>query len=636
MSRSEQLGRRKRLLVVCLTGLGILVVVAIAADWIAPHDPLAIDPSIRLAPPGPEHLLGTDHLGRDVFSRIIVGTRTALIAALEAVSIALVAGVTLGLLTGYRGGWLDRAGTRIADIMQAMPALLLALAFIAVIGDGLVNAMLAVGIIFVDSYFRLTRALVLGQREMLYVDAAHVAGLKTRTVFRNILPNIAGPLIVHTSILLGVALLIEAALSFLGVGATPDQVSWGTMLEEARLNLYTTPFLAIVPGFAITLAVLLFNLTGEALGDFLNSSDDIRTNRSHSDATATRRVSDQSVDVSPNGSISPDLSPERASDLVLEVKGLTLETRDTAGESYELLSDVEFGIRRGEFYGLVGESGSGKSMTAKAIMGLLPPGVRRTNGSIRLGEDELTKMSGGEMRRVRGTRVSMIFQEAIPSLSPVHTIGDQLVDSVRAHTEMPRNEAWERAAELLGLVGVPSARDRLKDYPHQFSGGMAQRVGVARALTGDPELLIADEPTTALDVTIQAQVLDLLVELTEKLNMAVLLITHDIGVVANTCDRVALMYAGQVMEQGPVRHTFENPRHPYAEALLAAIPNAESPDERLATIPGVVPPAWDWPVGCRFSPRCQYANDACYETSVEMHEGVRCLRVADLDLEGVE
>lgn len=623
------------LLWVCLAGLGVVVFIAITADWLAPHDPLKIDASIRLLPPSGDHLLGTDHLGRDVFSRLLVGTRTALVASLEAVSIALIVGVSLGLAIGYRGGWWDRLGTRFADVMQSIPALLLALAFIAVVGDGLVKAMLAVGLVFIDSYFRITRALVLAQREMLYVDAAHVSGLRTRTIFKNILPNISGPLIVHTSILLGVALLVEAMLSFLGVGAQPDQVSWGAMLEEARQNLYTQPSLAIFPGAAITLAVLLFNLTGEALWDmFAKDEPQWRSTRPISGVSVVPIESTDDAEANADSPVSEssDFAPER--DLVLSVEGLTVAATSEVGE-VELVSDAHLGIARGEVYGLVGESGSGKSITALAIMGLLPPNVRTIDGSVCLEDEELVGLDEEGLRKIRGERIAMIFQEAIPSLSPTHTIGDQLVDVVRAHFDVSKREAKERAAELLSLVGVPDAMRRLDDYPHQFSGGMAQRVAIAGALAGDPEILIADEPTTALDVTIQAQVLDLLLDLTDRLDMSVLLITHDIGVVANTCERVAVMYAGHVVEQGPIRSILKTPQHPYSEALLAAMPTEASDENRLRTIPGVVPPAWAWPSGCRFHPRCPYAKDECMTSPIAMFNDTRCIRAEELTLKGV-
>jgi peptide/nickel transport system permease protein len=230
----------------------------------------------------------------------------------------------------------------------------------------------------------------------------------------------------------------------------------------------------------------------------------------------------------------------------------------------------------------------------------------------------------------------MVFQEPVAALSPVHTVGRQISDAVLAHKPMSRRQALERAAELLALVGVPDPRRRLHDYPHQFSGGMAQRVVIAGALACEPELLVADEPTTALDVTIQAQVLDLLMDLRQRLSMSVLLITHDLGVVADACDRLAVMYAGEVVEVGGVQATFERPRHPYTAALLAAMPRGEGANKALATIPGRVPPAWAWPQGCRFHPRCAHALETCKRPPNPMQDGVRCKRAQELRLAGTK
>jgi peptide/nickel transport system permease protein len=254
------------------------------------------------------------------------------------------------------------------------------------------------------------------------------------------------------------------------------------------------------------------------------------------------------------------------------------------------------------------------------------------------GGTELAGLADHELRRIRGRRIGMVFQEPVAALSPVHTVGRQISDAVRAHTNLTARQAIERAAELLALVGVPEPSRRLQDYPHQFSGGMAQRVVIAGALACEPELLIADEPTTALDVTIQAQVLDLLMDLRQRLSMSVLLITHDLGVVADACDRVAVMYAGEIVEVGGIQSTFSHPRHPYTAALLAAMPRGEGGTENagqpLATVPGRVPPAWAWPQGCRFHPRCAHAAAGCAQPPNEMRNGVRCKRAGELRLKG--
>jgi len=595
----------------------LVLVCAIGAPWIAPFDPFAPNIRHRLEAPGALYWLGTDDLGRDMLSRLIFGARTALIASFESVGIGLVAGVSLGLLAGYVGGWLDRVAMRFADVMQSIPAILLALALIGVLGKGLGNAMLAVGMIFAISFMRITRAVVLAEREQLYVDAARVLGLRPVAIMlKQILPNVSGPLIVQASISLGTALLIEAMLSFLGVGADSTQVSWGSMLETARQFQSEQALLPVVPGLAITLTVLSFNLLGDTLRDALLPSSAQAPRRA---ASAPIAAADADAPLPPN--------------TLLAVRGLTVRAA-MGGSEAELLSQVSLHVKRGEVLGLVGESGCGKSMTASAILGLLPRGAHIAGGSVQLAGTELVGLPEEALRHIRGKRIGMVFQDPNAALSPVHTIGTQLEDIVRAHQPLSRAQARKRAIELLDLVGVPDAERRLQDYPHQFSGGMAQRVVIAGALACNPELLIADEPTTALDVTIQAQVLDLLADLRQRLGMSVLLITHDLGVVADLCDRVAVMYAGQIVEVGDVRQTLMAPRHPYTTALLQAMPGGEVSgavgSRTLTTIAGRVPPAWAWPQGCRFHPRCPQAVAACSQQPIPLEGGVRCTRAAPL------
>jgi peptide/nickel transport system permease protein len=603
----------------CLAWLVLLAVLALGAGTIAPHDPHLPAIKHRLVGPGAVYWLGTDDLGRDTLSRLIFGARTALQASFQSVGIGVLFGVSIGLVVGYLGGWYDRVAMRLADVMQSIPALLLALALIGVLGKGLGNAMVAVGVIFAVSFMRITRAVVMAEREQLYVDAARVLGLRTVAILlRQILPNVAAPLIVQASIALGTALLIEAMLSFLGVGAESTEVSWGGMLETARQFQSQQPLLPVFPGLAITFSVLAFNLLGDSLRDAMLPAGAAATPRPAAAAPAR-----------PAAEAAP--APE---DALLRVSRLTVTASLPGGGEAELLSDVSFHVRRGETLGLVGESGCGKSMTATAIMGLLPQGVHVSAGSIRLAGTELAGLGDGELRRIRGRRIGMVFQEPMAALSPVHTVGRQISDAVRAHSGMGRKQALERAAELLALVGVPDPRRRLADYPHQFSGGMAQRVVIAGALACEPELLIADEPTTALDVTIQAQVLDLLMDLRQRLSMSVVLITHDLGVVADACDRVAVMYAGEIVEVGGIQETFSRPRHPYTAALLAAMPRGEGSGSALATVPGRVPPAWAWPRGCRFHPRCAHAAPGCAEPPNPLLDGVRCKRAGELRLGG--
>jgi oligopeptide/dipeptide ABC transporter ATP-binding protein len=299
---------------------------------------------------------------------------------------------------------------------------------------------------------------------------------------------------------------------------------------------------------------------------------------------------------------------------LLEVSDLRTYFRTDAGV-VRAVDGVSFHVLPGEVLGIVGESGCGKSVTALSIMQLIPrpPGELVDGSSIRFRGEELVGATERRLRELRGDDMAMIFQEPMTSLNPVYTIGDQIAESLRLHRSMTQRAARDRAIEMLRLVGIPAAETRVDDYPHQLSGGQRQRVMIAMALSCEPDLLIADEPTTALDVTIQAQILELLAELRARLGMAMILITHDLGVVAEVCDRVVVMYAGQVVEHGTVDRLFREPRHPYTEGLLRAVPRLGVRHEQLAVIPGTVPSASDWPAGCRFHTRCPYGWDRCAE-----------------------
>jgi len=297
---------------------------------------------------------------------------------------------------------------------------------------------------------------------------------------------------------------------------------------------------------------------------------------------------------------------------LLSVVGLKTEFRTDDG-AHLAVDDVSFEVRAGQTVGVVGESGCGKSVTALSVMGLVQPPGRVAGGRILFHGEDLLQKNEAEMRRIRGNRIAMIFQEPMTSLNPVFTVGEQIAEAVRLHLGKTRKEAHQRAVDLLGLVGIPSPAERARSYPHELSGGMRQRVMIAMALACDPELLVADEPTTALDVTIQAQILDLLRKLQRERGLAVLLITHDLGVVAETCDQVVVMYAGKVVERAPARDLFSGPRHPYAAGLLRSLPGVARKlgRSRLEAIPGVVPPLAQMPAGCRFRQRCDRAQAIC-------------------------
>src|SRR4051794_20540118 len=323
---------------------------------------------------------------------------------------------------------------------------------------------------------------------------------------------------------------------------------------------------------------------------------------------------------------------------LLEVDGLTVAF-GTSGGALTVVDDVAFSVDTGETLGLVGESGCGKSVSSLAVMGLVSERTGRVRArTLRLGAHDLTTVSKPVLRSLRGPEMAMIFQEPMTSLNPAFTIGNQIAESVRAHQKVSRAHAKTRAVEMLDRVGIPDPQRRVKDYPHAFSGGMRQRAMIAMALANDPKLLIADEPTTALDVTIQAQILDLLKALQRDTGMAIVFVTHDLGVVADICDRVVVMYAGEVVEESALEPVFDRPRHPYSAGLLASMPQSTPPGAPLTVIPGQVPSPDAWPVGCRFAARCPHSQPVCTAAPVPWTDaadgGVRCVRADELALSG--
>ena len=617
---------REKAALVALVYLLALTIAALTYKWWWPYNQSDNDYSKIFSGPVGHHWLGTDRLGRDTVARLLAGASVSLRASFQVVITALIIATPLGLAAGYIGGWFDNAMMRVMDAILSIPALILALAIAGVLGRGLTNALIALTIVFIPGFTRLIRAQTLAVREETFIEASQSIGSRPWWLLvARVLPNVASPIIVQASLSLGAVLLAEATLSFLGVGITPPNSSWGVMLSDAFEKIYVHPWQIVYPGVAILLTVLAFNVLGDGLRDAF-SVDTVRRKRKGK-AGITRVVI-------PNPA-PPAAAPE---DALLVVDGLTVEFETDQGV-HRVVEDVSFYVRPGETLGLVGESGSGKTVSSLSILRIIPsPPGRIVAGSIRFEGKDLLLADFETMRRVRGAEIAMVFQDPMSSLNPAYTVGNQLTEALRLHENVSRSEAQQRAVEILTRVGIPEPEARLNQYPHEFSGGMRQRVVIAMALICRPKVLIADEPTTALDVTVQAQILELLEDLQRETGMAVIFVTHDLGVVAGICDRVTVLYAGQVVETGEVHDLFAKPEHPYTAGLLAAMPQRHEGDGDLASIPGRVPPPDRMPVGCRFHPRCAFAVEGVCDVApivLEAHTDgarVRCVRHAELDL----
>jgi oligopeptide/dipeptide ABC transporter ATP-binding protein len=628
----------------------VVIVAAIFAPVVAPHPPDVQDINAINAGPSTAHWLGTDDLGRDILSRLIWGARISLRAAFEIVALAAIFAIPLGLIAGFFRGAVDSVIMRTMDALFSFPPLVLALTVAALLGADVNDAAIAIAIVFIPGFVRLLRGEVIAVREEAYIESARSLGATSkRLIGRHVMPNVASPIIIQLALSLGFALLAEAGLSFLGVGEQPPTPSWGGMLQEGFQFINSSPWALIFPGLAIMLSVLSFNLVADGLRDSLG-----RERPAGSSPVAGERQG-RRLGLGRFAAAGRQAAPavEPAGAALLEVEHLRVEFL-TRGGWLPVMEDASFSVQRGHTLGLVGESGSGKTVSALAVMGLLPAKVSRVSGSIRFEGQELTSISPAKLRQLRGNQMAMIFQEPMTSLNPAYTVGNQIAEQVRTHRDLSRSEAWKVAVEALDRVEIPQAASRAQDYPYAFSGGMRQRVMIAMALSCSPKLLIADEPTTALDVTTQAQIIDLLHVLQREEDMAMIFVTHDLGVIADVADDVVVMYAGQIAEQAAAANLFVRPRHPYTEALLDSIPQLTPKGEPLHAIPGMVPRPDRLPPGCRYAPRCSHAQEQCVVAPVALARPadagappsgngggvsvasslVRCIRLDELTLSG--
>ncbi|MEV8517645.1 dipeptide/oligopeptide/nickel ABC transporter permease/ATP-binding protein [Dactylosporangium sp. NPDC051484] len=624
---------RDRFAVVALIYLVLLVLVAVFARLLTQWQTEQLNAGGTGPFTGPswDHLLGTDNLGRDNATRIFAGARFALRDAIQVSAMTLAMGIPVGLVAGYRGGWVDTIIMRLTDAIQSIPAIVLILAVAQVSNQSLQWVLLAIAFGFVPTIARLVRSSTLAVRQESFVEASLVAGTRERwIVLRRILPNVLSPIIVQATIIMGAAIFIEAALAIIGVGYPVGSAAWGAMLNDAFTTVSSSFWNMLVPGMAIAVTVLAFNLVGDGLRDALG------VDRSSLYGRKTRMGLTQAKHLRKRG---PRAASEHSSDNLLEVRGLSIEVQ--SGDDWiPALDNVSFSIKPGEAVGLVGESGAGKTLTSMAVMRLLPsPPYRIVGGEIALEGRDILRMSFDEVRGVRGREIGMIFQDPMLALNPAYTVGRQIAEAIRLHEDVSKHVAEKRAIDLLERVGIPDPARRAKAYPHEFSGGMRQRAMIAMALSCSPKLLIADEPTTAIDVTVQAQILDMLRDLRKEMGLSVLLVTHDLGVVAEFCDRAVVMYAGQIVEQADTRRIFADPVHPYTRGLLRSVPRMGAAKQDFDPITGQVPPLHAMPAGCRFHPRCDVAMAECANEPIQLQSrgdaAARCIRAWDNEREAV-
>jgi peptide/nickel transport system permease protein len=472
--------------------------------------------------------------------------------------VAALIGITAGLIAGYRGGWFDTAASWMAGVVLSLPAIVILLAARAVIGPSIWWIMAIFGVVLSASYYRIVYGAVRNVRKELYIDAARVAGLSDlRIVGRHVLTAVRAPVILLTTGLFAVAIAIQASLDFLGVG-DPSLPTWGGMLSEGFYNLSRTPWLMAWPSIAIALTCIALSLFGTALRDVLEQSGG-HTARASTWSAPTPR---------PEQPVRHDAAPD--SDALLEIDGLSVAYR-TGSAWKTVVDDVSLTVRRGEVHALIGESGSGKTQTAWSVLGLLPAGGTCVAGAIRFDGGDVLQMTPRELEQLRGRRIGYVPQEPMSNLDPSYTVGHQLVKPLRITLGLSRKEAKARALMLLARVGIADPERTFAAYPHQISGGMAQRVLIAGAVATEPDLIIADEPTTALDVTVQAEILQLLRDLQRESGMSLLIVTHNFGVVADLADRVSVMRSGSIVETGPVADVFADPLHEYTRGLFEAL-----------------------------------------------------------------
>ncbi|TCC29308.1 dipeptide/oligopeptide/nickel ABC transporter permease/ATP-binding protein [Kribbella sindirgiensis] len=595
--------------------LAVVILAAILAPLLTPYDILTQEDTG--GGPSGAHWFGLDSANRDIFTRLVYGARWSLMIGLGATALALTAGAIVGAVAATSRKAVDETVMRILDVVMAFPGIALAAVLVAVFGGSIPVLVIAIAFLYTPPVARVVRANVLAQYGEDYVIAEKIIGARTpHILLRHVAINCAAPVLVFCTVMVADAIVFEASLSFIGAGVRPPEPSWGSVIADGKNMVLLGGWWATVfPGLLILITVLSLNILSEAVSDAWAAPGGRRaeTKKQEKDALETAQPGSGELIELPGLDLAATRLRERARPLpdgepVLSVQQLAIGF-EGRHDGVDVVDGISFDIRPGEVLGLVGESGCGKSLTALTVMGLEPRGAR-IRGRVRFDGKDLLSLRRSERRRLLGHDMAMIYQDALSSLNPAMTIKAQLKQVVR-------RGGRRTPAELLELVGLDPERT-LTSYPHELSGGQRQRVLIAMALSREPKLIVADEPTTALDVTVQAQVIQLLLRLRAELGFALILVSHDLALVADVTDRVVVMYGGQIVETGVTADLVGEPAHHYARGLLGSVLSLESGAARLTQIRGVVPSPADFPAGCRFADRCPMVTDLCRTTAPEL------------------
>ena len=539
--------------------LFMLLLLIITTPFLNLSDPNAINTSDRFSLPfTSNYLLGADHLGRDILSRVMWGTRLSLAVGFSAALIAAILGSFIGIIAGYFGGFFDNILMRSVDVLMAFPYVLLALAIVAVMGPGLFNSLIAVAIVNIPFFARNVRGISLAYAKSDFMIAAKISGRSTFScIIFELLPNLIPTIIVAFSTTIGWMILETAGLSFLGLGSQPPQADLGSMLGEGRASLIVHSHNSLIPGLMILFIVMGFNLFGDGIRDALDPK------LSQGKLGRSKALTDLKKNF---------VFSERCSKSFLEVNNLTTKFIRNNYE-IEAIKKVNLSLQKGECLAIVGESGSGKSVTALSITRLVasPPGII-TEGFINYKGTDLLNINLRTMQDIRGKKISYIFQDPQSTLHPLQKVGSQISEIVINHKIINKVKLNKEVLELLRNVKIIDPERVVNLYPHQLSGGMRQRIGIAMAIANKPDIIIADEPTTALDVTVQAKILSIINDLKKEFNLSIIFISHDLNVVSKISDNIAVMFNGEIVEFGKTKKILNNPNNQYTKKLIKTSP----------------------------------------------------------------